>query len=70
MAHDWISVKIWKQTRSKAKVMAVHRDTSFAAIIDEGIRALGEIRRKYGENWERILLQEQRDDDFFDEEYS
>jgi len=69
-SRDWISVKIWQQTRQTAKVMAAHRNMSFASIIDEAMRALKEIRRKHGPDWEDVLLQERRDDNFFDEEYS
>ena len=70
MAHQWSSVKIWQQTRQKAKVMAAQQGKSFASMIDEAIRALREIRREYGAEWEKKLTEQRADDNFFDEEYS
>lgn len=70
MAHNWVSVKIWQETRQTAKVMAAHRNMSFASILEEALDALKEIRRKHGTNWKETLLQERRDDNFFDEEYN
>lgn len=38
--------------------------------LHEAAKALKEIRRKYGSDWEDKLLQERRDDNFFEEEYN
>ena len=70
MSQEFITIKVWKSTRQKAKVMAAHRDISLSFLFDESLEALKEMRRSYGSNWQDKFVQERRDDNYFNEEYS
>lgn len=43
---------------------------SWMSEMHEASRALKEMRREYGANWQDKLIEQRRDDNFFDEEYS
>ena len=38
--------------------------------LKEAAKALREMRRSYGSNWQGKLIEQRRDDNYFDEEYS
>ena len=43
MSQEFITIKVWKSTRQKAKILAAEQDVSLAALMDKAIDFISDV---------------------------